>query len=158
MSRVALWLLGEYCVSAEQVAAAFTMLKECLGELPFVGGGEGDTASTPVVAKAEGRPVVLADGSYATQTALEDSGTSADPGAPKLRTMLIGGDFFLATVVATTLTKLALRSRQHVAAAVANQVTAHVMLLLTGMLQLGKAGSTQQSMDADSQERITTLT
>jgi len=157
VSRVALWLLGEYCVSAEQVAAAFTMLKECLGELPFVGGGEGDTASTPVVAKAEGRPVVLADGSYATQTALEDSGTSADPGAPKLRTMLVGGDFFLATVVATTLTKLALRSRQHVAAAVANQVTAHVMLLLTGMLQLGKAGSTQQSMDADSQERITTF-
>ena len=133
------------------------MLKECLGELPFVGGGEGDTASTPVVAKAEGRPVVLADGSYATQTALEDSGTSADPGAPKLRTMLVGGDFFLATVVATTLTKLALRSRQHVAAAVANQVTAHVMLLLTGMLQLGKAGSAQQSMDADSQERITTF-
>ena len=63
------------------------MLKECLGELPFVGGGgEGDTASTPVVAKAEGRPVVLADGSYATQTALEDSSASADPGAPKLRT------------------------------------------------------------------------
>ena len=158
VSRVALWLLGEYCVSAEQVAAAFTMLKECLGELPFVGGGgEGDTASTPVVAKAEGRPVVLADGSYATQTALEDSSASADPGAPKLRTMLVGGDFFLATVVATTLTKLALRSRQHVAPAVANQVTAHVMLLLTGMLQLGKAGSTQQSMDADSQERITTF-
>ena len=24
VSRVALWLLGEYCVSAEQVAAAFT--------------------------------------------------------------------------------------------------------------------------------------
>lgn len=158
VSRVALWLLGEYCVSAEQVAAAFTMLKECLGELPFVGsGGEGDTAAPQVVAKAEGRPVVLADGSYATQTALEDSSASADSSLPKLRGMLVGGDFFLATVVATTLTKLALRSRQHVAAAVANQVTAHVMLLLTGMLQLGKAGSAEQSMDADSQERITTF-
>jgi len=42
-----------------------------------------------------------------------------------------------------------------VAPAIANQVTAHVMLLLTGILQLGKAGSTSQSMDADSQERIT---
>jgi len=162
VSRVALWLLGEYCVSAEQVAAAFTMLKECLGELPFVGGDEagpdGQPSSTTVVAKAEGRPVVLADGSYATQTALgEEGGAAADPGAPKLRTMLVGGDFFLATVVATTLTKLALRSRQHVAAPVANQVTAHVMLLLTGMLQLGKAGSAHQSMDADSQERITTF-
>ena len=31
------------------------------------------------------------------------------------------------------------------------------MLLLTGMLQLGKAGSAHQSMDADSQERITTF-
>merc|ERR1740125_74256 len=93
VSRVALWLLGEYCVSAEQVAAAFTMLKECLGELPFLGGdeGEGQPNRSPVVAKAEGRPVVLADGSYATQTALGDEGgAAADPGAPKLRTMLVG--------------------------------------------------------------------
>ena len=72
------------------MAAAFTMLKECLGELPFVGGDEagpdGQPSSTTVVAKAEGRPVVLADGSYATQTALgEEGGAAADPGAPTLR-------------------------------------------------------------------------
>jgi coatomer subunit beta len=58
-------------------------------------------------------------------------------------------------VVATALTKLALRTRQHVPAATANQVAAHVMLLLTGVLQLGKAGGVGQTMDADSQERIT---
>ena len=45
-----------------------------------------------------------------------------------------GGDFFLATVTATTLTKLALRSRQHVPAATAHLVAADVLLLLTGML------------------------
>ena len=66
-----------------------------------------------------------------------------------------GGDFFLATVTATTLTKLALRSRQHVPAATAHLVAADVLLLLTGMLQLGAGtdGETQ-SIDADSHERI----
>lgn len=33
-------------------------------------------------------------------------------------------------------------------------VTADVMLLLTGLLELGKAGEVSQSIDSDSQERI----
>ena len=47
---------------------------------------------------------------------------SGDPAAPKLRSMLLGGDFFLATVVATCLVKLALRSRAHLPATAANMV------------------------------------
>lgn len=117
VARVALWLVGEYCVDAEEVAQAFTVIKGCLGELPFLeeteqdamGGAPAAQAPQP---RAEGRPVVLADGSYASQVALEDSSVS-EPGAPKLRGLLLGGDFFLATVVATTLSKLALRSRAH---------------------------------------------
>jgi len=96
---------------------------------------------------------VLADGSYASQTALED-GSSLAPGEPKLRGLLLGGDFFLATVVATTLAKLALRTRDHLPAPQANLVAADVMLLLTGLLQLGKAGQPGQSIDPDSHERI----
>jgi len=43
-------------------------------------------------------------------------------GSLKLRGLLVGGDFFLATVVATTMTKLALRSRAHLPARAANMV------------------------------------
>jgi len=152
VARVALWLVGEYCVSAPEVAAAFATLKACLGPVPFIATSEGEEAAAPAP-RAEGRPVVLADGSYASQTALED-GSSLAPGEPKLRGLLLGGDFFLATVVATTLAKLALRTREHLPVPQANLVAADVMLLLTGLLQLGKAGQPGQSIDPDSHERI----
>ena len=141
--------------------------QDCLGELPFNTATADETATgtepAAPAAKAEGRPVVLADGSYAQQSAHDGGdgggggggGAAGEPGAPKLRGMLLGGDYFLATVVATTLAKLALRSRQHLAPEMANLVTAHVMLLLSGLLQLGAAGTAGQTMDADSQERIT---
>ena len=150
VARVALWLIGEYCLEPSEVAEAFSMLKSCLGPVPF-----GSVAPIEVApsARAEGRPAVLADGSYASQTALEDSKSSAD-GEPKLRALLVGGDFFLATVVATTLAKLALRTREHLPPATANMISADVMLLLTGLLQLGRAGQAAQSIDPDSQERI----
>ena len=170
--RVALWLLGEYCVGAEDVAQAFTAVKGCLGELPFVEEGEEEAAAAAAeadkatgasaAASGGGRPVVLADGSYATQVAAapEPSGAAASAAsAPKLRTLLVGGDYFLATVVASTLVKLALRSRAHLPNATANMVTADVMLLLTGLLEMGTAerpgaAAGQGVMDKDSQERI----
>lgn len=85
---MALWLLGEYCVDAPDVACAFTTLKTCLGELPFVLShqvrnhtriplftgnpsfrvptqeSEVDPDPAP---QAQARPVVLADGTYAAQ-------------------------------------------------------------------------------------------
>lgn len=64
---VALWLVGEYCVAAAEVASAFAVLKSCLGPVPFKSSGfEGVDAPAPTP-RAEGRPVVLADGSYASQ-------------------------------------------------------------------------------------------
>jgi len=85
--------------------------------------------------------------------------TDAASSALKLRSLLVGGDFFLATVVATTLTKLALRVRAHLPARSANLVAADVILILAGLLRLaakpGSSASTApQQMDADSQERI----
>ena len=160
VARVALWLIGEFCVSGEEVAAGFTTLKASLGELPFALAAGAQETVTPNGSgagggRAEGRPVVLADGTYASVIAADDARDAADA-SPKLRSLIVGGDFFLATVVATTMTKLALRSRAHLPAQAANMVAADVMLILTGMLQLGKAGTVGQTIDADSQERLTT--
>lgn len=160
VARVALWLIGEFCASGEEVAAGFTTLKASLGELPFQPAAGGEAAAAAAAAnggggRVEGRPVVLADGTYASVMAVDESADKGD-GAPKLRGLLVGGDYFLATVVATTLTKLALRSRAHLPLPATNMVAADVMLILTGMLQMGKAGQAGQAIDTDSQERLTT--
>mmetsp|Transcript_30028 Transcript_30028/g.77796 ORF Transcript_30028/g.77796 Transcript_30028/m.77796 type:complete len:755 (-) Transcript_30028:418-2682(-) len=163
VARVALWLIGEYCTEAQDVALAFTTLKQCVGEPPFVALGTDDAQVNPPVsavpaATSSGRPIVLADGTYGHQSALEDLGTSGVPptesGSFKLRSLIVGGDFFLATVVATTLAKLALRTRAHVPPRTANLVSADVVLILTGLLQFGHTGRGLPQIDADSQERI----
>jgi len=156
--RACVWLVGEYCTEAQDVAMAFTTLKQSLGDLPFASPpAEEESSSAPAPPPpAQGRPVVLADGTYGHQSSIEDSG--AKPGAPeaaasKFRGFIVGGDYFLATVVATALTKLALRSRAHVPPVTANLVAADVMLILTGLLQLGVSRGVTP-IDADSQERI----
>ena len=158
--RACLWLVGEYCTEAQDVAMAFTTLKQSLGELPFATPpAEDDVPGTPTPPPppAQGKPVILADGTYGHQSAMEDSGAKAaapEAATSKLRGFIVGGDYFLATVVATALAKLALRSRAHVPPATANLVAADVMLILTGLLQLGTAGRGSTPIDADSQERI----
>lgn len=170
VARVALWLVGEYCTEASDVALAFSTIKSCVGDLPFVP-DEGVCASgvgnvlkeeDTALSRGGGRPLVLADGSYASQSAVESeaaavAATTAGSGAVddtrNLRGILATGDYFLATVVASSLVKLALRSRLLLLPSHANMVAADAMLLMTGLLQLGSAKAAP-GLDADSRERI----
>eukprot|EP00798_Chlamydomonas_sp_ICE-L_P027157 gene27157-2393_t len=115
----ALWILGEYSVTPEDMNAAMDVIKQSLGPTPFltVEGEERSEAPAPGSAPAPSqtagsrRPAVLADGTYATQTAVVEApivglGMSQ---VPNLRSILLGGDFFLACVIASTMTKLVLR-------------------------------------------------
>ena len=92
------------------------------------------------------RPAVLADGTYATQTAaVAEEPTMPGMAVPTLRALVLGGDFFLGSVVATTLTKLALRyvstaPTAGVDAAAVNRLHAETMLYIVCMLRLGKSG------------------
>jgi coatomer subunit beta len=168
----ALWIIGEYCEGDEAVLAGLATIKQSLGETPFFtagedekgeedGGEEAAEASSPAPATSS-RPVVLADGSYATQTAAAQeyaaSGGAPDlggAGAPQLRSMLLGGDFFVGSVAATALTKLALRLKAGgCAPTVANAEHAQVMLYLVCMLRLGGSPGLAQPMDPDSANRI----
>ena len=94
VARVALWLVGEYCTEASDVALAFSTIKSCVGDLPFVP-DEGVCASgvgnvlkeeDTALSRGGGRPLVLADGSYASQSAVESeaaavAATTAGSGA-----------------------------------------------------------------------------
>ena len=152
VARVALWLVGEYCVEAAEVAKAFSTLQACLGSASL-SSETAEEEETPQP-QQQARPLVLPDGSYATQSAMETVAPAA-PDMPKLRGVLLGGDYFLATVVGATLTKLALRSRQLLPPATSNLVTADVMLRLVALLQLGSDGPEgSRHIDADSRERI----
>jgi hypothetical protein len=166
--RVALWLLGQYSESDEEVQAALHSVRECLGPLPLslpweqfisqvrwaachhsarirrghyarvsfcvfqaaatrAGGvdvaASADAAKSAAASSSTRRPVVLADGTYATQSAItsadrpsasKNSGDDYDESLlPHLRRLVLGGDFFLAAAVSSTLTKLALRVGEH---------------------------------------------
>ena len=53
---------------------------------------------------------VTADGTYITQSALVTSSKKEDTSQPPLRGFLLDGEFFIGSVLATTLTKLGLNS------------------------------------------------
>lgn len=173
LSRVAaclLWIISEFCTTTEEVTAALEMIRGCLGPLPFLKDEEDDSedkevevASVPApIQKA--RPVVLADGSYATQTAIPGepavtaAASTANGGSgPSLRSMLLAGDFFLGAVLAAAFTKLLLRLRINgdMPKPALNRLTAELMLVVAGVLRLGSStSSTVHPMDDDVRDRM----
>lgn len=67
----------------------------------------------------------------------------------------MGGDFFLGSVLAATLTKLVLKLFKHDMEAVTrNLVAAEVLLIMTSIVRLGQSHIPPNPIDADSYERI----
>jgi coatomer subunit beta len=105
---------------------------------------------------------VLADGSYATQTAIpgEPAALSVLPpgsAAPNLRAMLLAGDFFLGAVLAATLTKLVLRLRVggETPARELNRLSAEMMAVVAAAMRLGdSAGAAAHPLDDDARDRM----
>lgn len=178
VATCALWIIGEYSLSASEVESGISVIKQSLGELPFfTSAEEGDVVDTAVSNKGPStpkatalqhaslasskRPAILADGTYATQSAAASSAapslTSVAVGSSaNLRTILLTGDFFLGAVVASTLTKLMLRyedvQENQVAA---NRAEADVLLYMVSMLRLGQSSALSHPIDDDAYDRIT---
>jgi len=175
VAACALWILGEYCASPAELDSAFSTLKSSLGPTPFYSPTE---EAAPEAAEAGGapkpasaaaapskRPAVLADGTYATQTAAAESHLAAVPTAsssaavPSLRALLLSRDFFLASAAASALTKLALRLASlapagGVSLETANAARAEAMLYVTCMLRLGAAPGTGHAIDSENSDRL----
>ena len=163
--RGLIWILGEFCDETEiQIQDAMSVIKSCIGEIPIVESelkklengvdNEESAPSNPSVTSAA--RTVTADGSYATQSALNVV-TKSDKSAnvPPLRQYLLNGEFFIGTALANCLTKLALRYRQVVGMGKqANTFIGESMLILTSILHLGKSKLVTQAINDDDFERM----
>ncbi|CAK8574515.1 unnamed protein product [Lathyrus sativus] len=166
----ALWIIGEYCLSLSEVESGIATIKQCLGDLPFYTiseDGEGQETSKAVqqvnsTTVSSRRPAILADGTYATQSAALETAMSPPTlvqgslsSIGNLRSLILSGDFFLGAVVACTLTKLILRLEEVQASKVeVNKATSQTLLITVSMLQLGQSSVLPHPIDNDSHDRI----
>ncbi|KAL3790656.1 hypothetical protein HJC23_009756 [Cyclotella cryptica] len=162
---VCLWILGEYCETSETVKDAFDTITEQLGEAPFIVQAEDKKAREKAAAEAAKGPkmvtknVVLADGTYATQTIYSEPKinlASLDK-TPHLRKMIVGGDIFLGEIVCSCLTKMCLRAPDvGIDAVTTKGMTVKALLIMCGVVKMAEvAVSAQKSSLADCQERVT---
>ncbi|XP_030844393.1 coatomer subunit beta [Strongylocentrotus purpuratus] len=159
--RAALWILGEYCTTIEDIQSLMTEVRNLLGEIPIVddeikkAAGE-DTQEENVQVSASKR-LVTEMGTYATQSALSVVSTKQEEQRPALRGFLMDGDFFVGACLATVLTKLALRyldlskdQKQQ------NRFLAESMLIMATIIHLGKSGLAKTNITNDDVDRIST--
>jgi len=169
--RGILWILGEYVESVNDIQSTMRELRKVLGEIPILAseqrlldeaGGDGDEEEEKEKPKTEGggRPKVLADGTYATETAYTSAGAARleavkAAAKPPLRTLLLGGDFFTGSVLAAALTKLVLRFDEKAEDKVSsNTLRAESMLIMTSIIRVGQSKFVAVQIDEDSNERI----
>ncbi|POM80292.1 Coatomer subunit beta [Phytophthora palmivora] len=142
--RVGLWILGEYAT------------------LPPEDGTE--TAAGAAYSKPVTKSVVLADGTYATETSystpVAKSAAAEEENMPGLRRLLLNGDFFLGAAVASTLTKLCLRvSNGDIASATARNAAIKKLVVdstrcMCAIVAYGQSKVSKHEIDQDSARRI----
>jgi coatomer subunit beta len=129
--RVALWVLGEYAISQDEVSKAFAAIKRNVGSLPIypepsnefeepTGDKTESEESKEKAPKVITKTVVLADGSYGTQTIVvnDENKIGADSKdesnyLPLRRALITTEDDYLASCLAITMTKLVIKSKRN---------------------------------------------
>lgn len=174
--RGSLWIIGEYSLEANDIREAWKCIRASLGEIPIVASeqrlleeqpdGEpnlGDQINGHGKPSApSGSRKVLADGTYATESALtSQSAVKAKLEAvkaaqkPPLRQLILDGDYYLATVLSSTLTKLVMRhSEISQDEARTNALRAEAMLIMISIIRAGQSQFVKHPIDEDSIDRI----
>ncbi|GAA5804521.1 adaptin N terminal region-domain-containing protein [Helicostylum pulchrum] len=174
--RGALWIIGEYCESIKEIDDAWRQIRQGLGEIPLLASEQklldateaaddeentDDTSSHPVPSGGAAPRRILADGTYATESAYTESSASTSrleavraAKKPPLRSLILAGDYFLGTVLSTAITKLVLRYNKIADVAAANSRKAEAMLIMTSILRIGQSKFVAFEIDEDSYDRI----
>jgi coatomer subunit beta len=172
--RGALWIVGEYCVEAKDIREAWKRIRAGLGEIPILASeqrlldeqAEGENVEqlngNTKPAAPSGSRKVLADGTYATESALTSDSSAAakleavkSASKPPLRWLILDGDYYLATVLASTLTKLVMRYSEITKdEGRTNALKAEAMLIMISIIRVGQSQFVKAPIDEDSVDRI----
>ncbi|SPO04134.1 probable coatomer complex beta chain [Cephalotrichum gorgonifer] len=175
--RGILWIIGEYSLDESDIRDAWKRIRASLGEIPILASEQRLLDSADDEEKKEedselnghskssaptGSRRVLADGTYATETALtSQSSVAAKLEAvkaaqkPPLRQLILDGDYYLATVLAATLVKLVIRHSEISSEdARTNALRAEAMLIMISIVRVGQSQFVKAPIDEDSVDRI----
>ncbi|KAG4032411.1 hypothetical protein MFRU_007g03140 [Monilinia fructicola] len=174
--RGALWIVGEYSLEANDIKDAWRRIRASLGEIPILAteqrllneASDGQEPHEPEQinghskAAPTGSRRVLADGTYATESALtSQSAVTAKLEAvkaaqkPPLRQLILDGDYYLASVLSSTLTKLVMRHSEISSDnARTNALRAEAMLIMISIIRVGQSQFVKAPIDEDSVDRI----
>jgi len=177
--RGALWTIGEYAMTEADIRDSWKRIRASLGEIPILASEqrlleeqadgtttngtdtEATNGTTKPSAPSNSRKV-LSDGTYATESALtSQSSATAKLEAvkaatkPPLRQLILDGDYYLASVLSTALTKLVMRhaeiSQDH---ARTNALRAEAMLIMISVVRVGQSQFAKAPIDEDTVDRI----
>ncbi|XP_050434828.1 coatomer subunit beta [Adelges cooleyi] len=161
--RAALWILGEFANSQEDIEATVEQIKTSLGDMPLVEDelkkAAGDEENNEESGMSGGSQLVTSDGTYATQSAFisHSSSRNGQPKRPPLRQYFIDGDFYIGAALGTTLTKLGMRYAEiwdEQDLVKSNQFCVDLMLTLTYIIRLGKSGIPSKAIGIDDEDKI----
>ncbi|CAG9837457.1 unnamed protein product [Diabrotica balteata] len=156
--RAAIWILGEYASTASDIEVIVGEINRLLGEGSLVEAEQkliaGETEENAPVPAAGATTLVTSDGTYATQSAFNTVSQTTKEARPPLRQYLMDGDFFIGASLASTLTKLSLRYEDLSSPAASNGFNAKIMLIMAGILHLGKSGLPTKSITNDDKDHI----
>ncbi|KAI5867345.1 Coatomer, beta subunit [Durotheca rogersii] len=174
--RGIIWTIGEYSLEEKDIRDAWKRIRASLGEIPILASeqrlldnvdGEEDKEKEHInghskPAAPSGSRRVLADGTYATETALTSSSAAAAKleavkaaQKPPLRQLILEGDYYLAAVLSATLTKLVMRhSEISPDKARTNALKAEAMLIMISIIRVGQSQFVKAPIDEDSVDRI----
>ncbi|KAL2818978.1 adaptin N terminal region-domain-containing protein [Aspergillus cavernicola] len=169
--RGVLWVVGEYSLEEKDIREAWKKIRASLGEIPILASEQRllDEVPEDTVLKEQinghaksTAPKVLADGTYATESALTSQSAAAArlqavkaAQKPPLRQLILEGDYYLATVLSSTLTKLVMRhSEVSQEAARTNALRAEAMLIMISIIRVGQSPFATAPIDEDSVDRI----
>ncbi|RKF63484.1 Coatomer subunit beta [Erysiphe neolycopersici] len=175
--RGALWIVGEYSIEASDIRDAWKRIRISLGEIPILASEqrlldeatEGtELSKDDQLSNGHPKPTnagsrrILADGTYATENALtSQSAIAAKLEAvkaaqkPPLRQLILDGDYYLASVLSSTLTKLVIRHSQiSPDQPRTNALRAEAMLIMISMIRVGQSQFVKAPIDEDSVDRI----
>ncbi|EPX74303.1 coatomer beta subunit [Schizosaccharomyces octosporus yFS286] len=170
--RGVVWIAGEYCFTEADIRTAWKSIRASIGEIPILASEEqllndvSDRQEQELLVDVQTAPSssrkILADGTYATESAVTSESLNAAKleavrasKKPPLRTQILGGDYYLATVLASALTKLVMRFHQiSDNLERLNALRAEATLIMTSIIRVGQSKFVKYTIDDDSIERI----